>query len=71
MREFLNVPEIFGCDVFNEATMQQRLAPEVYNAWKHCIQTGSSLPLDVANQIADGIEKYINYIESKNNACGA
>ena len=28
MNEILNVPEIFGCDVFNEATMQQWLKPE-------------------------------------------
>ena len=43
MREMINVPEIFGTDVFNEATMKQRLAPEVYVAWKRCISTGSSL----------------------------
>ena len=58
MSQSINVPELFGTDVFNEATMQQRLAPEVYNAWKHCIQTGSSLPLDVANQIADGMKDW-------------
>ena len=33
MGEFLNVPEIFGSDVFNEATMQQRLPEHVYRAW--------------------------------------
>ena len=32
MGEFLNVPELFGSDVFNEATMQQRLPEAVYNA---------------------------------------
>ena len=41
----INVPELFGTDVFNEATMQQRLAPEVYSAWKQCVVNGSSLPL--------------------------
>ena len=56
MSPYLNVPEIFGSDVFNEATMKQRLAPEVYGAWKKCIQTGSSLPLDVANEIAEGMK---------------
>ena len=58
MSQMINVPELFGTDVFNEATMQQRLAPEVYNAWKTCIRTGSSLPLDVANQIADGMKDW-------------
>ena len=56
MSPILNVPEIFGSDVFNEATMKQRLSPEVYCAWKQCIQTGSSLPLDVANEIAEAMK---------------
>ena len=56
MSPILNVPEIFGSDVFNEATMKQRLLPEVYCAWKQCIQTGSSLPLDVANEIAEAMK---------------
>jgi len=56
MSDFLNVPEIFGSDVFNEATMQQRLPEHIYNAWKNCVTTGSQLPLDVANEIAEGMK---------------
>ena len=56
MGDFLNVPEIFGSDVFNEATMQQRLPEPIYNAWKTCVTTGSQLPLDVANEIAEGMK---------------
>ena len=56
MSEFLNVPEIFGSDVFNEATMKQRLPQHVYEAWKHCVSTGSQLSLDVANEIAEGMK---------------
>ena len=56
MSHLINVPEIFGTDVFNEATMQQRLEPEVYSAWKQCICTGSSLPLEVANKIAEAMK---------------
>ena len=52
----LNVPSIFGSDVFNESTMRQRLTPEVFNAWKTCIETGSSLPLDIANHIAEAMK---------------
>ena len=52
----LNVPEIFGSDVFNEATMKQRLSSSVFNAWKTCIETGSSLPLDIANDIAEAMK---------------
>jgi len=58
MSEILNVPEIFGSDVFNEATMKQHLAPEVYVAWKNCITTGSALQLDVANEIAEAMKNW-------------
>ncbi len=58
MGPILNVPEIFGSDVFNEATMQDRLSAEVYGAWKQCIQTGSSLPLDIANEIAEAMKNW-------------
>lgn len=56
MSDVLNVPEIFGSDVFNEATMKQRLPADVYLAWKHCVTTGSQLPLDVANEIAEAMK---------------
>ena len=56
MSEILNVPEIFGSDVFNEATMKQRLPEHIYNAWKTCVTTGSQLPLDVANEIAEAMK---------------
>ncbi len=56
--DFVSIPEIFGTDVFNEATMKQRLAPEIYNAWKACIRTGSSLQLDVANAIAEAMKDW-------------
>ena len=56
MDDTINVTELFGIDVFNEAVMQQRLAPEIYDAWKQCILNGSSLPLDVANAIAEAMK---------------
>ncbi len=58
MTEILNVPEIFGIDVFNEATMKQRLSCDVYNAWKQCIATSSALPLSVANEIAEAMKNW-------------
>lgn len=56
MDNILNVPEIFGCDVFNEATMKERLPEKVFSAWKYCVTTGSQLPLDVANEIAEAMK---------------
>ena len=58
MNDFINVPEIFGSDVFTEATMKQRLDPHTYEAWKSCIAAGSPLPLDVANTIAEGMKNW-------------
>ena len=58
MSHIINVPEIFGSDVFNEATMIQRLPAHIYNAWKQCIRTGSTLELDVANEIADAMKNW-------------
>ncbi len=58
MNPTLNVPEIFGTDSFNEATMKQYLAPEVFGAWKQCIQNGTSLNLSVANAIAEAMKTW-------------
>ena len=35
MSDFINVPEIFGSDVFTETIMKQRLDPATYEAWKN------------------------------------
>ena len=56
MSEILNVPEFFGSDVFNEATMRDCLPEKVFHAWKTCVSTGSQLPLDVANEIAEAMK---------------
>ena len=58
MSEVINVPAIFGADVFNESAMEQNLSPEIYNAWKHCIQTDTPLGLDVANEIAEAMKEW-------------
>ena len=56
MNEIMNVPEIFGSDVFNETTMRQRLPAPIFEAWKSCIATGSQLSLEVANEIAEAMK---------------
>ncbi len=56
MSEILNVPEIFGTDVFNEATMRDRLDAKTFNAWKECVGSGTPLQLDVANNIAEAMK---------------
>ena len=56
MSQLKNVPEIFGSDVFNESVMQQRLRPEIYSAWKQCIENSTALDLQVANEIAEAMK---------------
>ena len=58
MSDIIHVPEIFGSDVFNEATMKQYLEPDVYCAWKQCITTGSPLQLSTANHIAEAMKNW-------------
>ena len=58
MSDILNVPELFGSDVFNEATMRQRLPEKTFSVWKNCVSTGSQLPLDAANEIAEAMKNW-------------
>ena len=58
MSNYLNIPEIFGCDVFNERTMQQRLAPATYESWKSCMRENKPLQLNVANEIAEAMKNW-------------
>ena len=56
MDTVMDVPAIFGSDVFNEAVMKERLRPEIYNAWKKCIENSTALELTVANEIAEAMK---------------
>ena len=58
MSEKLNVPEIFGIDVFNEVAMKERLRPEIFLSWKKCIENNTQLELDVANEIAEAMKNW-------------
>ena len=58
MSHTLNVPEIFASDVFNEAVMKQRLHPDIFNAWKQCIENSTPLELNVANEIAAAMKDW-------------
>ena len=58
MDSVLNVPEIFGSDVFNEATMRQRLPRDVYQAWRTCIDTCAELRRETANAIAAAMKDW-------------
>ena len=52
------LPELFGCMVFNEETMKDRLSSASYRAWKQCITDGTSLDLSTANEIAEAMKQW-------------
>ena len=58
MSHHLNVPEIFGSDVFNESVMKQRLRPDIFTSWKQCIENSTPLELHVANEIAEAMKEW-------------
>lgn len=58
MSHIINIPELFGCDVFTEFSMKQRLSEDAYAAWKQCVSTGTPLPLSAANAIAEAMKDW-------------
>lgn len=54
----IDVPSIFGIDVFNEQVMKERLPKETYNALKATIKNGESLDINVANEVAKAMKEW-------------
>ena len=54
----VNIPEIFGCKVFNERAMKERLPKDTYRALKNTIKKGQPLQLDIANQVAQAMKDW-------------
>ena len=54
----INIPELFGSMVFTEEKMRQRLAPDVYQAWQHCLEQGTSLNRSIADEIAAAMKDW-------------
>ncbi len=52
------VSEYFGCMVFDDKVMQERLSPETYAAMKRTIRDGRSLNLSVANAVASAMKDW-------------
>ena len=48
----INVPEVFGSMVFNDAVMQERLTKETYRSLHKTIEDGKELDIAVANAVA-------------------
>ena len=52
------VTEIFGRDVFNDYTMQERLPAETYKALKRTIKQGKKLDITIANVVANAMKDW-------------
>ena len=57
MSDYVNVTELFGCDVFNDAVMEERL-PKVYKELKKTIEEGKELSLEVADVVAHEMKEW-------------
>ena len=53
-----SVPDYFGCMVFDDRAMRERLPEETYNAMKKTIRDGKRLDLNVANVVASAMKDW-------------
>ena len=53
-----NVPEFFGCMVFDERVMKARLSADVYRSLKKTIDEGKKLDPTVANAVATAMKDW-------------
>ena len=53
-----NVPELFGCMVFNEDVMKERLAPDVYDSLIKTIETGKTIDASIATPVAAAMKDW-------------
>lgn len=58
MSEYINVAEIFGENVFNDAVMQARLPKKVYKELKQTIEEGKELTLEIADVVAHEMKEW-------------
>lgn len=53
-----NIPKLYGCMVFNDEVMRERLSGDVYAALKETMQCGKTLDLSVANSVANAMKDW-------------
>ena len=63
MRKGIDVPAIFGSNVFNDETMRERLPKKIYAELKKTIETGGDLDQHVAEVVANEMKdwRYVIY----------
>lgn len=58
MSEVLNVSEMFGKNVFNDAVMKDRLPKNVYKKLKKTIEDGAELDPSIADVVAHAMKDW-------------
>ncbi|WP_274422148.1 glutamine synthetase III family protein [Blautia sp. XA-2221] len=58
MSDYTNVKELFGCDVFNDSVMQERLPKKVYKDLKKTIEEGKELSMEIADVVAHEMKEW-------------
>ncbi|HIZ08435.1 MAG TPA: glutamine synthetase III [Candidatus Eubacterium avistercoris] len=58
MKEYFNVADIFGENVFNDSVMQARLPKKVYQKLKQTMKEGKELDLEMADIIAHEMKEW-------------
>ncbi|MBE6534861.1 MAG: glutamine synthetase III, partial [Ruminococcaceae bacterium] len=53
-----NVPELFGCMVFNEDVMKERLSSDVFESLKKTIETGKTIDASIATPVAAAMKDW-------------
>jgi len=54
----LSLQSLFGCNVFNDRVMRQRLPKTTYQALRKTLEAGAPLTLEVANVVAEAMKKW-------------
>lgn len=52
------IPKLFGCKVFNDKTMQEKLPKDTYKKLKETIEQGKRLDISIANAVAHAMKEW-------------
>ena len=53
-----NIPELFGCMVFNEEVMRKRLPDEVYQSLRRTVEQGKEIDPSIADTVAEAMKEW-------------
>mgnify|MGYP002513014512 FL=1 len=53
-----NVPEMFGCMVFNDDVMRERLPEDIYESLSKTIATGKTIDASIAGPVAAAMKEW-------------